>query len=178
MRLVLLISFSLLQLFVYSQKPVNFEHKKISKSIQKILKVDNFTLEEIQGDSTWYLKGKFFTINQTEDSSNTVYIGRVNSCRAGGCSIYHDAEDGSYEYFDYLITFNKDKKVVGVKVFNYQATHGQEMTAKSWLKQFVGLEEESKFEVGKQIDAISGATISVYAITDDIKNVLFYLKQI
>lgn len=167
-----------MQFLVYSQKPVNFEHKKITKSIQKILKVDDFTLEEIKGDSTWYINGKFFKVNQTEDLSNTVYIGRVNSCRAGGCSVYHESEDGSYEYFDYLITFNKLKQVVGVKVFNYQATHGQEMTAKSWLKQFVGLEEESEFDVGKQIDAISGATISVYAITDDIKNVLFHLKQI
>jgi len=178
MRLVFLTLFVSFQFLAFSQAPVNFDHKKITKHIKKTLKFEEFTLKEIQADSSWYLQGKFFRVFQAEDSSNTVYIGRVNSCRAGGCSADHVSEDGSYEYFDYLITFNQNKQVVGVKVFNYQATHGQEMTAKSWLKQFVGLQEESNFDVGKQIDAISGATISVYAITDDIKNVLYYLKQI
>jgi Na+-translocating ferredoxin:NAD+ oxidoreductase RnfG subunit len=58
--------------------------------------------------------------------------------------------------------------VVQVKVFNYQATHGQEITAKSWLKQFIGYQGQKELKVNKDIDSISGATISTYAITEDI----------
>ena len=42
------------------------------------------------------------------------------------------------------------------------------MTAKGWLKQFTGYNGTSQLEVNKNVDAISGATVSVYAITDDV----------
>ena len=39
------------------------------------------------------------------------YVGRVYSCRAGGCSIQmlNDPE-GEYEYFDYFILFDSQRK--------------------------------------------------------------------
>nr|MDA3853565.1 FMN-binding protein [Bacteroidales bacterium] len=110
--------------------------------------------------------GAFFT-SDSLDSNCTIkyiYIGRVNSCRTGTCSVDEDLA----EYFDYIILFNTDKSVVQVKVFNYQATHGQEITAKSWLKQFIGYQGQKELKVNKDIDSISGATISTYAITEDI----------
>jgi len=56
-----------------------------------------------------------------------------------------------------------------VRVFNYQATHGQEVSAKGWLRQFDGYDGSTVLKVGKDIDAISGATISVYGITRDVQ---------
>ena len=99
-----------------------------------------------------------------------VYIGRVECCRSGGCDTPKSDIALASEYFDYLIYFNTTLKVAAVKVYNYQATHGQEVTAKSWLKQFIGFDGTVNLEPGKDIDAISGATISVYAITADIEH--------
>ena len=103
----------------------------------------------------------------------------MNSCRAGGCSnsIELPKEEES-EYFDYFIRFDKNKTVKLVKVFNYQATHGQEVTSKGWLKQFIGHDGTGSLQVGKNVDAISGATISVYAITVDVEMKTTLLKKI
>jgi Na+-translocating ferredoxin:NAD+ oxidoreductase RnfG subunit len=76
----------------------------------------------------------------------------------------------SSEYFDYYILFDENKTVRKVGVYNYMATHGQEITAKGWLKQFTGYDGFAPLQVDKDIDAISGATISVYAITADIEH--------
>ncbi len=126
-------------------------------------------------------EGKFFIVGDhvSPNSSKYVYIGRVNSCRAGGCSVNdHRSSDQTSEYFDYFILFDASCIVRQVRVYNYQATHGQEITASSWLKQFIGYGSENAMNTGKKIDAISGATISVTAITYDIQDKTSMLKQI
>jgi len=69
---------------------------------------------------------------------------------------------------NYCIFFDSSKAVRQVEVFNYQATPGYEITAKGWLKQFAGFSGIDSLVVNKNIDGISGATISVYAITADV----------
>ncbi len=125
-----------------------------------------------------HINGKYFLTNNISHYKY-IYVGRVNSCRAGGCSISNDIpEDGNSEYFDYYILFDANKTVQTVKVFNYQATHGHETTAKGWLKQFIGYNGSLQLQVNKNIDAISGATISVYAITADVEMKTILMKKI
>jgi hypothetical protein len=64
-----------------------------------------------------------------------------------------------------------------VKIFNYAATHGHEVSAKGWLKQFAGYNGSDTLQVGKNVDAISGATISVYGITLDVQMKTILLKN-
>ncbi len=97
-----------------------------------------------------------------------VFIGRVNSCRAGGCYIDRP-HSGEFEFFDYYTVYDTSFSVIQVNVYNYEATHGQEITAKGWLRQFIGYHTGGNRETGKNIDAISGATISVNGIVEDIK---------
>jgi len=66
---------------------------------------------------------------------------------------------------------------MNVKVFNYQATHGHEITAKGWLKQFIGYTAKGNLNVGKTVDSISGATISVNGITSNIRMVTAVLDK-
>ena len=128
--------------------------------------------------------GRFYTVEKsnTIEGIRYVYIGRVNSCRSGIC--FGDQElstKPSYEYFDYFMLFNAEGVVQLVKVYNYQATHGQEISSRRWLKQFIGFKGENKLDAGKNIDAISGATISVEGIVADIQQktkVLSYLLLI
>ena len=175
MKVLFSIIILLVHLVGFCQQDVNYQHKKIYKFFKKTYDVDEFSIEEIKIDNR--LKGKFFIIKTNTDSSFIGYVGRVNSCRANGCSIDNNLTNDSFEFFDYIIAFDKNKNILNVKVFNYQATHGQEITAKSWLKQFNYKEDRDKFIVNKNIDAISGATISVYAITDDINMVNKVLRE-
>lgn len=162
-------------LSAFAQTSIEYQPKALLKTLQKSGITDVSTIKEFTLTDPTSLQqsfmGKFFQIETNNVSHyKYIYVGRVNSCRAGGCSITHNvADEGNSEYFDYYILFDKNKTVQAVKVFNYQATHGQEVTAKGWLKQFIGHDGSEPLQVSKNIDAISGATISVYAITYDVE---------
>jgi len=169
----------------FGQKPINYNHKKIYKEVGKFLEIEQPELEEIfLPDSIVkknHIQGKFYRIPNQNYTSNYhyIYIGRVNSCRQGGCSISMDpAENYETEYFDYFILFDADFAVELTRIYNYAATHGHEVAAKGWLKQFAGFNGTDTLEVGKNIDAISGATISVYGITLDVQMKTEILKDL
>lgn len=160
--------------FSWGQSDINYQNKALQKVLQKAGISDFSNIQELYiTDSVklqYRLQGKFFEIKSDISQYKYIYTGRVNSCRAGGCSISVEIpKEGESEFFDYFILFDKNKTVQLVKVFNYQATHGQEVTAKGWLKQFIGHNGSEPLQVNKNIDAISGATISVYAITSDVE---------
>ena len=116
--------------------------------------------------------GKFFTVSAPSNFSalKYIYVGRVNTCRAGGCAVKHAgniAEES--EFFDYFILYDSTVAVQQIKIYNYQASHGQEVTSSNWLKQFKNYNGKEELIAGKNIDAISGATISVDATTFDIE---------
>lgn len=149
------------------------------KALQKALK--NYNVHSMENltpiRNVNQLNGKLFAI-EGQNKLKYVYVGRVNSCRAGGCNAEIPVgEDIRSEYFDYFVLFTEEKTVLQVEVFNYQATHGYEITAKGWLKQFVGYTANKPLKVGNEIDAISGATISVYAICNDIETVTKVLSK-
>lgn len=125
--------------------------------------------------------GKFFRINEPEATVRFAYVGRVNSCRAGGCSKPDGAaptpEELEYEFFDYFLLFDDQARVQAIRVYNYSASYGYEITAPGWLRQFVGYAGERELIVGKDVDAITGATVSVYAITADVEAKTHLLKE-
>ncbi|WP_066629714.1 FMN-binding protein [Labilibacter marinus] len=164
--LVLLLAFNFTSSYITAgDLEINYSHRSLIKELEKQLSSDTSALTEIKLTEAYY-KGKFYELNGSNESF--VYIGRVNSCRAGGCAISSENK-GPSEYFDYFIFFDKTGQVTFVKIFNYAATHGHEVMAKGWLKQYRGYSSKKNLEVGKEVDTISGATISVNAITEDIK---------
>lgn len=183
-KLGIFIILSLLSLsLAFGQSEVNFKHHSLLKSLQKAGIEDMSLVDEISfsdsANNAIDTNGKYFQINDPNVSLfRYIYVGRVNSCRAGGCSITNGLlHDSNSEYFDYYILFDADKTVKAVKIFNYQASHGQEITAKGWLKQFIAYDGSEHLQVDKNIDAISGATISVYAITLDVEKRTRFLHQ-
>ncbi len=159
-------------------KPIDFPSGSLKREIKKINNTSNFSIEE---DTVFNWKhkniinGKVFIVNHQDENhpiAKYVYVGRVETCRGGGCAApAPDGFSGNAEYFDYFILFDVQMKVRLVKVFNYQATHGYEVSAKGWLKQFVGFNDEKPLRVGHDIDAISGATISVFRLVGDVERV-------
>ena len=51
------------------------------------------------------------------------------------------------------------------------ATHGQEVMNKGWLGQFEGYRYGKRLRYGKNIDAVTGATISANNILKEIKKI-------
>jgi len=172
--LSVIVFFVSLSVLAQTGMDINYKNKSLVKTLTKSGLTDISKVQEIiLPDSllSQPMKGKFFRIESENVSKyKYIYVGRVNSCRAGGCSISNNSsDDGNSEYFDYFMLFDKNKTVRLVQVFNYQATHGQEVTSRGWLKQFVGHDSSQKLRVNKNVDSISGATISVYVITNDVE---------
>jgi hypothetical protein len=157
-----------------AQASVDFHPKSFERELNR-MNGGHFALNELEDKSeanTQTLQGKFFAVSGTGSLPAVKYawVGRVKTCRVGGCEIETDQPAKmESEYFDYFILFDPECNVRLVKIYNYQASHGQEVTAKGWLKQFVGYDGKSELLVGKQIDAVSGATISVNAIAFDVE---------
>lgn len=130
---------------------------------------------------------------QTEAENNTIlykivlnnnligyaYTRRVLSCRTGGCDGTNSTseENVSHEYFDYFALMSTQYSILEIKVYNYAATHGQEICSKAWLRQFKGYNGSKHLRYGKDIDAISGATISGIAMTEDIGATVSLLRK-
>lgn len=150
---------------------IDYTHRVFSRELQSVFSssTDKISRLAIPGTYDSDVSGRYFTVGEDKGFA---YIGRVNSCRSGGCS--HASAPGGMsnlaaEYFDYFILFDTDARVKSVRVFNYQATHGHGIMSRGWLRQFNGFRGEKKLEPGKNVDAISGATISVQSIIADIE---------
>lgn len=160
---------------------IDFNPRLLQKELDGILSQKAYKMVEIPaGKSTAEdnIPGKFFIVKCPGTEEISVYIGRVNSCRTGGCSDPSDTGiDVPHEYFDYFIIFDSLKKVKVVRVFNYEATHGHEVIIKKWLDQFSGYDCNKQLRVGKEVDSISGATISVNAIVTDVKEKTMLLSK-
>jgi Na+-translocating ferredoxin:NAD+ oxidoreductase RnfG subunit len=75
---------------------------------------------------------------------------------------------GRYDNFDYSVIFSKDLSVLGLLVTTYRSSHGAAICSKGWLRQFKGYHGE-EIALGKDIDSISGATISASSLVADIR---------
>jgi len=125
--------------------------------------------------------GRFFGLLHGADTLGYVFVGRANSCRSGGCFAEESGNKPmpnlQFEYFDYFIIYGSRKQIKRIQIYNYQATHGQEVMSRGWLNQFKGYEGKQTLEYGKDVEAISGATVSAMAMIDNLQLITTCLRQ-
>ncbi|PLX01827.1 MAG: hypothetical protein C0595_13295 [Marinilabiliales bacterium] len=167
--LILIINWLISSSFVMKEE-LDFPAKRVNREIKRFWKDKIVDIKEIK-------KGIYLLENEN-DTLGFLYVGRVNSCRQGGCSIDGNQEELPFEYFDYFLIIDKDIQLKKVKIFNYQATHGHEVMSSGWLRQFRGYNGKEELKYGRDIEAISGATISAKALNDDVKYTLNQLQKI
>ena len=86
--------------------------------------------------------------------------------------IYVDQAPSMKNVFDFAVVFSDDLEILNSKVLIYREQHERQIGSKRWLKQFFGMTPSSRPELGKDIDGISGATISVSSMTNAINELL------
>lgn len=160
-----------------AQEPIDYSHRAVGKEIRKQFQAPEYSLREIMDTDSVagnpMAHGKYFEVSEPAGPVGFLYIGRVNSCRSGGCTVSaSDSASLVFEYFDYMILTGPEGIIRSVRVFNYQSTHGHEICSRGWLRQFVGYDGSEPLTVGKNVDAISGATISTNNISYDIEKVV------
>lgn len=79
---------------------------------------------------------------------------------------------GKHEFITYAIGLNADGSVKQVEIMDYRESYGYEVRNAEWRSQFTGKTSAAPLKLEKDIQNISGATLSCRHITDGIKRVL------
>ncbi len=75
---------------------------------------------------------------------------------------------GKHEMIDMAVGIDSSGKIIGLRVLRYVESYGAEVRYIKWLNQFNGRDRTEKLLLDKQIDNISGATLSCRHITDGV----------
>lgn len=144
-----------LSIFFLAFKPTEKDWDKIIKSSQKIFNISDPNFNELIGQIENH---RYFTISSKSMQVGYLAIGQANS---------------KHQRFDFYILFSNNVTILEVRVLTYRENYGFEICNKRWLNQFELIETDNQFEYNSKIDGISGATISV----NSIKNEVFSLTK-
>jgi hypothetical protein len=126
----------------------------VYKSIAKIFNSQTCNLDPI--DDTFY--------SISEDDSIIGYLAVTDA-------------PSKFHRFDYYVLFNDKEEILKVEVLHYRENYGGEICSKKWLKQFVGIDTENYSNFNREIDGISGATISVNSLKHHLLKISNKLKK-
>ena len=79
---------------------------------------------------------------------------------------------GKHEFITYAVALDASGVVRSVEVLEYRETHGREVINPRWRAQFVGKRQGATLKLGKDIQNISGATLSCKHISEGVRRVL------
>lgn len=114
------------------------------------------------------VKTTFNTVEFTlvsENASLNTYAIESNGIKLGYVLI--GSAMGRYEEFDFAVLYSTEWLIENVEILVYRSDHGYEIMNKKWLAQFKG-STGCGLAYGKDIDAISGATLSGNALTEAV----------
>ena len=156
--LLFLLTFVLLASVSRSQQASRVE-KRISKNIDQawpdrvVIRTELDIALNVPDPQDRKPKDKIFLL---EDSSGSAGYMVLSSAK------------GRYEFFDFMILYDTLGRIKNVDILVYRSDHGHEIMNKGWLRQFEGT-KGCDLNYGKDIDALSGATISANALTKEIQ---------
>ena len=70
--------------------------------------------------------------------------------------------------------YNNQAELIEVRILDYPSEHGYEINSRWWLKQFVKNQSDERYSYTKNIDGISGATISIKSMIKEMN----FLKKV
>lgn len=159
-------------LATYSYLP-DYLTQKMSRQLNKVFG-KNTMYKEVPVADSLAMNHQVFEIIDSDSVAGYSIITRALGCQIGGCD--KPSKDSiAFEQFYFVTAFDRNKNIRKVSVLEYTADHGYQIANKGWLKQF---EKGKTFAVGENIDAISGATISVKSITKSVNEQVKIVAQV
>ncbi|WP_373016996.1 FMN-binding protein [Thiomicrorhabdus sp.] len=79
---------------------------------------------------------------------------------------------GKHEFITYAAAISPEGDVLGIEIMDYRETYGGEVNEAHWKKQFVGTTISSPLKLTRDIENISGATLSCRNVTNGVKRLL------
>jgi Na+-translocating ferredoxin:NAD+ oxidoreductase RnfG subunit len=79
---------------------------------------------------------------------------------------------GKHEMITYAVGINSSGTIQGVEILEYVESYGYEVAEAGWRKQFISKSASDPIKLNKDIQNISGATLSSKHLTDGIKRIM------
>ena len=156
-----------------SEKPNHF--KKAIKKLDKLIENQEHSLREIKiaNQST---EEYFFEISLGDKFYGNLVFSSTTVCAFGGCTDT-SPQTSSKESDDihFFVIIDSENKVQNITITDFESAYGYEVSSHSWLKQFFQRENDM-YKLGREIDGITGATVSCNAMVSAINAIKITLK--
>ncbi|MBT5425043.1 MAG: hypothetical protein HN936_13335 [Bacteroidetes bacterium] len=139
------------------------QQKRLEKSLNKAWHASDIQISPLCIDST------------LEIQPDDLYYSISNDEGIIGYAAGRKITDQYLNYFP-LFAFDSDLKVKEVFIIEMNTIKGAEITAKSWLKQFKSY-SGGQLKLGKDIDGITGATLSGLSMVREVQRFWNNLDQ-
>ena len=106
----------------------------------------------------------------------TVYVGKQQGKTLGYAIV--DDEIGKYRPITSMIGINPEGRVLGVAIMVYRESRGGEVAHKRFLNQYVGKTNQDPIRVRQDIVSITGATLSVRAVSTQVRKALAIVEEV
>lgn len=106
----------------------------------------------------------------------SVVFERILSKHGAAGYIYRGSEFGKVERMDFAVAMDAEGKVRRVLLTAYRESIGGEVKSKRFMRQFEGKKYGSALQLGRDIDGISGATLSSRAVTAGVRKAVCFWK--
>lgn len=90
--------------------------------------------------------------------------------------IYRGRELGKVERMDFAVALDAEGRVKRVLLTAYRESIGGEVKSRRFMKQFEGKRSGDALQVGRDIDGITGATLSSRAVTLGVRKAVCYWR--
>lgn len=128
---------------------------------------------KLEGDLLGQLKSKVTEINFVDYS---FYYGKKDDELKKACtSVVEKGKEGPITLGG---CFTPTGEVSKVSVMEFMEDHGKAVKEDNYLKQYIGKKGSDPIEVGKDIDAVSGATNSSKAISEAVRKASFVFNHL
>ena len=155
---------------------VNIE-KSVDKLIAKVWKDTPISKTEMALPDTLQSSiGKVYNLYVQDSLVGYACYTTAFGCQVGGCAKPNNPNTQTYETFDYMVIFNPNYQILKVDIADYPGAYGYQICRRNWLKQFTG--KTPSLELNKDVDGVSGATISAQFLVEDINKVKVILESL
>lgn len=107
-----------------------------------------------------------------------VYILRIYNNEKLEAAALLDNVPGKELPITFIVIFNRDGKIRLTDVVKYREPYGGAVQSEAWTSQFKGKDNISGYKIGKDIDGITGATISVKSVTAGVHKLSLLYHEI
>lgn len=110
--------------------------------------------------------------------SSAVYLYKVKKNKKDKAYAILDNVYGKSMPITFIVFFNEAGVIENSEIVKYREQYGGAVKNKNWNQQFNGRNSESSYVVGKDINSISGATISVNSVTKGVQKLTILISEI